>query len=165
MTDETLRTSAFSGSRAASLYARTPEETTVPSPVWAAMGDEFRNQVTRLVAGTLQLREGLPRDTASEFAPTLADMESSLESLAGLTKCLDAVVKPGEQVISDLGDVIERALALARPWLHSRDAHLGGGPERRGSQPQRRRRVRAGHDAGEPGALAGPGRRPPGAGS
>jgi len=91
----------------------------VPSPVWAAMGDEFRNQVTRLIAGTLQLRDGLPRETASEFAPALADMESSLESLASLTKCLDAVVKPGEQVISDLGDVIERALVLARPWLHT----------------------------------------------
>src|SRR5581483_6196552 len=42
VTDETLRTSAFSGSRAASLYAHAPEETMVPSPVWAAMGDEFR---------------------------------------------------------------------------------------------------------------------------
>ncbi len=83
------------------------------------MGDEFRNQVTRLLAGTLQLREGLPRDTASEFAPALADMEASLDSLASLAKCLDAVTKPGEQIISDLGDVIERALALARPWLHS----------------------------------------------
>jgi hypothetical protein len=83
------------------------------------MGDEFRNQVTRLFAGTVQLREGLPRDAASEFAPALADMESSLDSLASLAKCLDAVVKPGEQIISDLGDVIERALALARPWLHS----------------------------------------------
>jgi hypothetical protein len=83
------------------------------------MGDEFRNQVTRLIAGTLQLREGLPRDAAAEFAPALADMESSLESLASLAKCLDAVVKPGEQVISDLGDVIERALTLSRPWLHS----------------------------------------------
>ena len=83
------------------------------------MGDEFRNQVTRLVAGTLQLREGLPRDTASEFAPALADMEASLDSLASLAKCLDAVTKPGEQIISDLGDVIERALALARPWLHA----------------------------------------------
>ncbi len=83
------------------------------------MGDEFRNQVTRLVAGTLQLREGLPRDSVSEFAGTLADMEASLESLASLVKCLDAAVKPGEQVISDLGDVIERALSLARPWLHS----------------------------------------------
>ncbi len=119
MNDEILRTTAFSGSRAANLYARTAEEITVPSPVWAAMGDEFRNQVTRLVAGTVQLREGLPRDAASEFAPALADMEASLDSLASLAKCLDAVVKPGEQVISDLGDVIERALALARPWLHS----------------------------------------------
>ncbi len=81
------------------------------------MGDEFRNHVTRLVAGTMQLQEGLPIDAASELAPALADMESSLESLAGLVKCLDAVMKPGEQVISDLDDVIGRALKLARPWL------------------------------------------------
>lgn len=119
MTDETLRSTLFSFPRAANLCARGVEEVTVPPPVWAGMGDEFRNQVTRLVAGTMHLQERLPLESVTEFAPALADMESSLEGLAALVKCLDAVMKPGEQIISDLGDVIERALVLARPWLPS----------------------------------------------
>jgi hypothetical protein len=44
-------------------------------------------------------------------------MELSLDGLAGLVSCLGAVTAPGEQVISDLADVIDRGLAMARPWL------------------------------------------------
>jgi hypothetical protein len=71
----------------------------------------------------MQLREGLPREAASDFAPALADMESSLDGLAALVRCMDAVIDPGEQVISDLADVIERAVALARPWIR-RDVRI-----------------------------------------
>jgi len=46
-------------------------------------------------------------------------MEASLDGLAGLVSCLGAVNAPGEQVISDLADVIDRALVMARPWLPS----------------------------------------------
>ena len=67
-----------------------------------------------------------PRRSSRRRWPTWRRAWRAWPSLA---KCLDAVIKPGEQVISDLGDVIERALALARPWLHTGDADLGGGPE------------------------------------
>jgi hypothetical protein len=84
---------------------------------------EFRNQIERLNAGTVQLREALPMDVGVDLVPALLDMESSLDGLTGLVSCLDAVIlgdsDGGEQVISDLGDVIQRALVMTRPWLSS----------------------------------------------
>ena len=123
MTDETLLTSPFLSPRGANLYDHGEENGSVPPPVWTGMGGEFRNRISRLMAGTLQLRDGLPRAVASEFAPALADMESSLDGLAALVRCMDAVIDPGERVISDLTDVIERAIGLARPWIR-RDVRI-----------------------------------------
>jgi hypothetical protein len=123
VTDETLLTSAFPLPREANFYAPGHEEGSIPPQVWTGLGDEFRNRIARLTAGTVQLREGLPRATVSDFAPALADMESSLDSLTALVRCVDAVMVPGGQVISDLGDVIERAVVLARPWIR-REARI-----------------------------------------
>jgi len=86
------------------------------------MVDEFRNHLQRLAAGTVQVRDGLPRSVASLLAPTLVEMETTVDSLSVLTSWMNAVVNPGApgaQVISDIDDVIERALAMARPFIHA----------------------------------------------
>lgn len=80
---------------------------------------EFRNHLTLLLAGTTEIRAALPRSVASDLAETLDEMEASLQSITTLTSCVDSAIKPGEQVISDLDDVIERALAMARPSIRS----------------------------------------------
>lgn len=117
VTDETFLTSALAPSRAANLYVRGEDQGVVPHQVWTGLLGEFRNHLARLNAGTVQVRDWLPLDLGADLAPALSDMESSLEGLAGLVSCLGAVTAPGEQVISDLADVIDRALAMARPWL------------------------------------------------
>jgi hypothetical protein len=81
---------------------------------------EFRNHLTRLLAGTTEIRSLVPRATAADLAQTLDEMEASLQNVTALAGCIDAIIRPGEQVISDVSDVIERALATARPWLGDR---------------------------------------------
>jgi hypothetical protein len=81
------------------------------------MLDEFRNHLQRLAAGSVEVRERLPGLVGSDLAPALADMESSIENLTVLSAWMNAVTDPGEQIISDLRDVIQRALEMAKPWL------------------------------------------------
>jgi hypothetical protein len=85
--------------------------------VWTGLLGEFRNQLARLSAGTVQVRDALPLDVGADLGPALFDMEASLDGLNGLVSWLGAVTAPGEQVISDLADVIDRALVMAGPWL------------------------------------------------
>jgi len=117
VTDENLLTSMFSPSRAPNLYAPGEDEGIMPAPVWAGLLGEFRNRLERVNAGTVQLRDALPSDLGGDLAPALADMESSLDGLFALVTGLEALTSPGEQVISDLADVIDRAVAMAGPWL------------------------------------------------
>jgi hypothetical protein len=117
VTDETFLSSARIPSRAANLYVRSEDESVVPPQVWTGLLGEFRNQLARLNAGSVQVRDALPLEVAADLAPALADMDASLDGLGGLVNCLAAVTVPGEQVISDLSDVIDRALSMAGPWL------------------------------------------------
>jgi hypothetical protein len=89
------------------------------APIWGGILDEFRNHLQRLAAGTDQVRDRLPDLVASDLAPGLAEMEASIENLTVLASWISAMTQPGERVISDLHDVIERALAMARPWLRA----------------------------------------------
>jgi len=123
VTDETLLTSMFAAPRAPNLYAPSEDHGLLPRQVWAGLLGEFRNQLERLNAGTVQLRDALPVDVVGDMAPALSDMESSLDGLLGLVSCLDTVAVVGtgggHHVISDLADVIDRAVAMARPWLRA----------------------------------------------
>jgi hypothetical protein len=85
--------------------------------VWGGLLAEFRNHLERLAAGAVQMREGLPRLAASDLAPTLSEMDASIDSLNALTAWMHAATSPGPQVISDVDAVIERALAMARPLI------------------------------------------------
>jgi hypothetical protein len=119
VTDETFLTSARAPSRVPNLYVGSEDQSVVPHQVWTGLVVEFRNQLARLSAGTVQVRDALPLDLGADLAPALSDMEASLDGLSGLVSCLGAVTAPGEQVISDLAEVIDRALAMAGPWLRS----------------------------------------------
>jgi hypothetical protein len=126
VTDETFLTSARAPSRAQNLYARgedSCDDSAVPPQVWTGLLGEFRNQLARLSAGAVQVRDALPIHLGADLAPALSDIEASLDGLSGLVSSLGAVTAPGEQVISDLSDVIDRALTMAGPWLPS-DLHV-----------------------------------------
>jgi hypothetical protein len=123
VTDETLLTSMFAPFRAPNLYAPGEDDGLLPRHVWSGLLGEFRNQLERLNAGTVQLRDALPVDVCGDMAPALSDMEASLDGLFGLVSCLDTITVvgtgAGQQVISDLADVIDRAVAMAQPWLRA----------------------------------------------
>ena len=87
---------------------------------WMGLVNEFRNHLTIFLAGTNQLSAMLPRAVASEFADRLDDMETSAEFLQTLLTWMDASVGRGLQGISDLGDILQRAEALASTGLRAR---------------------------------------------
>jgi hypothetical protein len=88
------------------------------------MGDEmlheFRNHLMLLLAGTTEIRATIPRTVAVDLAETLDEMDATLQTLTFLATSLTAALEPGEQMISDVGDVIHRALAIAAPSTPSR---------------------------------------------
>ena len=81
---------------------------------------EFRNHLTLLLAGTTEVRAGLPASVAADLAETLDDMESSVQTINNLLSAMEGAVKGGEQVICDVDVLIERALAMAAPVLGPR---------------------------------------------
>ncbi|HET6280529.1 MAG TPA: hypothetical protein VFH73_06170, partial [Polyangia bacterium] len=50
-------------------------------PVWNGVVHEFRNHLTLLLAGTTEVRAGLPDSVAGDLAETLNDMESSVQTV------------------------------------------------------------------------------------
>lgn len=87
---------------------------------WPGLVNEFRNHLTIFLAGTNQLSAMLPRAVASEFADRLDDMETSAEFLQTLLTWMDASVGRGSSGISDVGDILQRAEALASTGLRAR---------------------------------------------
>lgn len=89
-------------------------------PVWNGVVHEFRNHLTLLLAGTSEVRAGLPETVAADLAETLDDMESSIQTVNTLLSSMDGAIKGGEQVICDVDVLIERALTMAAPVLSPR---------------------------------------------
>jgi hypothetical protein len=118
VTDETLLSASFSSSLRPDPFGAGGDEPSLQSHLWTGMLHEFRNQLTLLLAGTTEIRAALPPSAAFDLAETLEEMESSLQSITTLTGCIDTAMRPGPQVISDLGDVIERSIAAARGSIH-----------------------------------------------
>jgi hypothetical protein len=113
------------------LAALDGEEAATLLPLWGGMLHEFRNHLMLLLAGTAEIRIGVPRVAAADLAPTLDSMEASLQSFSALASWIEAAIRPGQQVISDLDDVIDRALNMAKPWIRS-DVEVSIG-QRRGA--------------------------------
>ena len=129
MTDETQLSAAFPSPLRPDLLSRGGEDDSPLEPILGGMLDEFRNHLRCLTAGTVQVRDRLPDLVASDLVPALVEMEASIENLNVLTSwmsAMTAMTAPGEQVISVLHDVIERALEMAKPWLRA-DVHVSIG--------------------------------------
>ncbi len=85
--------------------------------VWNGVVHEFRNHLTLLLAGTTEVRSGLPASVAADLAETLNDMESSVQNINALLGALDSAMKDGDQLLCEVDVVIARALAMAAPTL------------------------------------------------
>ena len=85
--------------------------------VWSGVVHEFRNHLTLLLAGTTEVRAGLPASVAADLVETLDDMEGSVQSINALLGALDSAMKEGDQLLCEVDVVIERALAMAAPTL------------------------------------------------
>ena len=85
--------------------------------VWNGVVHEFRNHLTLLLAGTTEVRSGLPASVASDLVETLDDMESSVQTINSLLGALDSAMKDGDQLLCEVDVVIERALAMAAPSM------------------------------------------------
>jgi hypothetical protein len=81
---------------------------------------EFRNHLTVLTTTTAELRGGLPPGAAGDLSEALNEAERNVQSLSSLVAQLDAAVKGAEPLISDLDDVIDRALRMAAPAMGRR---------------------------------------------
>jgi len=86
-------------------------------PVWNGALHEFRNHLTVLLAATTELRASLPPSAALEVAETVLEADRNVQNLSSLIAQLDAAIKSGEPLISDLDEIIERALRIAAPAL------------------------------------------------
>jgi len=85
---------------------------------WEGILREFRNHLAIVAARTSQLSALLPGAVAAQSADCLQDIDNSASLVEGLLSCLDAALTPGGQAISDVGDVVTRALRLAGPGIH-----------------------------------------------
>jgi hypothetical protein len=88
--------------------------------VWGGALHEFRNHLTVLLAAATEIRSAIPPAMASDVAEAVADTDRNVQSLSSLIAQLDAAVKGGEPLISDLDEIIEQALRLAAPALGRR---------------------------------------------
>jgi hypothetical protein len=89
-------------------------------PVWNGILHEFRNHLTVLLAAATELRASVPPSLAIDVADAVAETERNVQSLSSLVAQLDASVKTGEPLISDLDEMIDRALRIAAPALARR---------------------------------------------
>jgi hypothetical protein len=86
--------------------------------VWNGALHEFRNHLTVLLASTTEVRSSLPASvSAPELLHTLAETERNVQGLNSLIAQLDAAVKVGEPLVSDLDDILQRALRIAAPAM------------------------------------------------
>jgi hypothetical protein len=118
--DETMITSSPHAPVPGSSVEDRPEELSRFIAVWNGALHEFRNHLTVLLATATELRSAIPPSMALEVADAVAETDRNVQSLSSLIAQLDAAVKAGEPLISDLDDVIERALRLGAPTLGRR---------------------------------------------
>jgi hypothetical protein len=85
--------------------------------VWNGALHEFRNHLTVLLASAAELRATVPPALAVDLAAAVTEAERNVQSLTALLAQVDAAVNSGDALISDIGDVIDRALRIAGPSL------------------------------------------------
>jgi hypothetical protein len=87
------------------------------SPVWNGFLDEFRNQLTALMATSRELGAEAPQ--ASEVGDAVFEAERKVRGLTSLVALVDASVDASvrtiEPIIAPLGVIVDRAVRLAGP--------------------------------------------------
>ena len=90
------------------------------SPVWNGFLHEFRNHLTVLMAATSELRMEIPPVLALRVGEAVFETERNVQGLTSLVALLDASMRTAEPVIAPLGDVVDRAVRLAKPSMGRR---------------------------------------------
>lgn len=81
---------------------------------------EFRNHLTVLLATATEMRTAISPAMAMDIAEAVTETERNVQNLNSLIAQIDAIVKTGEPLISDLDEVVDRALRIAAPALGRR---------------------------------------------
>lgn len=85
--------------------------------VWNGALHEFRNHLTVLLASTTELRACADASTPPDLLHAAGEAERNVQGLSSLIAQLDAAVKGGEPLVSDLDDILQRSLRIAAPSL------------------------------------------------
>jgi len=99
-------------------------ETSHLTPVWDGILREFRNHLTVLLAAASEIRAAHPSSEPTDISAALAETEWNVERLNSLVGFVDAALRDGTAVISDLDDVVQRAIRLAAPALGTTSVSL-----------------------------------------
>jgi hypothetical protein len=83
--------------------------------VWSGILHEFRNHLTVLTAATSELRAEIPPALALRVGDAICETERNVLGLTSLLAFADASIRTVEPLISELGDVVDRAIRLAAP--------------------------------------------------
>jgi hypothetical protein len=86
-------------------------------PAWNGILHEFRNHLTVLLAAATEIRVALPYDAGRDVAEALAESEWNVQRLNALVGYVDAALRDGPPVVTEVDDVIERALRLSAPAM------------------------------------------------
>jgi hypothetical protein len=90
------------------------------APVWNGMLQEFRNHLSGLMAAATELRSELPPAVALHAGAAVGEAEHNVQSLRSLLALIDASLHTVDPTISDLHDVVDRAISIAGPGLGQR---------------------------------------------
>jgi hypothetical protein len=101
-------------------------------PVWNGILQEFRNHLTVLMAVTSELRAEIPPALALQVGDAVVETERNVQSLTALLALADASVRTVEPLISELGEVVDRAIRLAAPAAGRRVSIVANVPRRAG---------------------------------
>ena len=86
-------------------------------PVWSGILHEFRNHLALLAAATTEVRAMTPSAVIPEISHALIATEWNVQRMNALLAFVDAALRSGTPAMTDLDQVIERALRLAAPAL------------------------------------------------
>jgi hypothetical protein len=102
------------------------------SPLWTGFLHEFRNHLTVLMAATSEIRAEIPPAVALRVGDAIFETERNVQGLTSLVALMDASVRTAEPVIAPLGDVVDRALRLAKPSVGRRVSIVSNVPRAAG---------------------------------
>jgi hypothetical protein len=97
---------------------------------------EFRNHVAALAAATSELRAEIPPALALRVGDALCETERNVQGLTSLLTLVDASIRTVEPLITELGDVVDRAIRLAAPAAGRRVSITADVPRRVGVKNQ-----------------------------